>query len=517
MSRFLYDYSTLLYLCAGITFVVLITLSSRPRRRYPPGPKGLPIVGNLFDVPTDHGWKRYQEIGKEYGSDIVHFQVFGSHIVVVNTAKAARELLDKRSNIYSDKQRSVMIHELTGWHRNFSLMPYGEGWRTRRRLFHQHFRPMAVPQYHTRQLKAVHGLVQSLFEAPQNYKEHIRFMAGSAILDIIFAFDIQPGDPRIEIVEKGVQTATEFMCSGVYLVDVFPILKYLPSWFPGAGFKRQAAKWKALVDDMHEIPYYQFKQTMREGKAKPCFASTLLSSAAENDKDSLESLDEIFMSLTGTAYVAGSDTTISALNTFVLAMTMFPETQAAAQEELDRVLGRKRLPDFDDRDSMPYLTAMVYELLRWHSVLPLGLPHRTLADDEYNGYFIPAGTVIVGNCWGMLHDDDLFPDPDIFRPERFLNADGTLNSDAHFPIETFGFGRRICPGRYFAQDLLWLTIANVLAACSIERVVDEKGFEVRPTGDMTPRVLSMPEPFECNIRPRFSGAEALVRSACLND
>ncbi|GJE96513.1 cytochrome P450 [Phanerochaete sordida] len=510
------DHSPALYLLIGIILVCLLPLSRRKARRYPPGPRRLPIIGNLFDVPKDFGWKRHKELSRKYGSDLVHFEVFGTHIVVVNSAQAAKDLLDKRSNIYQDKQHSVMIHELTGWHRNFSLLPYGAGWRTRRRLFHQHFRPMAVPQYHSRQTKSVHTLLQMLLDTPNEYREHIRFMTGSTILDIVFGFDIEHDDPRLEQVERGVQTAMEFMASGVYLVDIFPVLKHIPSWFPGAGFKRQTAKWKVLVDAMHEIPYYQFKETMREGKAKPCFASTLLSGAEDASYGS-ESADEVFMSLTGTAYVAGSDTTLSTLNCFVLAMVQFPHVQATAQGELDRVLQRKRLPEIEDRESMPYVTAVVHEVLRWHSVLPLGLPHRTLADDEYNGYFIPAGSVIVANSWGMLHDEALFPEPDVFKPGRFLRPDGSLNPNAHFPIETFGFGRRICPGRYFAQDLLWLTIANVLATFKLERPLDEDGREIELSGEFTPRVLSMPEPFDCRITPRFEGAEHLVRSAQLHD
>ncbi|EKM55873.1 uncharacterized protein PHACADRAFT_209385 [Phanerochaete carnosa HHB-10118-sp] len=515
MAHPILDHISPLYFCAGLFFVCLLSISSRRRPRYPPGPRGLPIVGNLFDIPKNYGWKRYREFGREYGSDLVHFEVLGTHIVVINSAEVAKDLLEKRSSIYSDKQRSVMIQELTGWHRNFSLLPYGDGWRIRRRLFHQQFRPMAVPHYHPMQVKGVHGLLRSLLDSPEHFRDHLRFMTAKIILNIVYAFDVQPGDHRVELVEKGVKTAMDIIAAGVYLVDVIPILKYLPAWFPGAGFKRQAANWKILVDKMHETPYYEFKKTMQEGNAKPCFAATLLSEV-ENTED-MKDLEEVFISLTGTAFIAGSDTTVTTLYTFFLAMVMFPETQASAHEELDRVIGRKRLPDIEDRDSLPYISAIVQEVLRWHPILPIGLAHRTIADDEYNGYHIPAGTVVIGNSWAMLRDERLFPDPDLFKPERFLNEDGSLNDGAHYPIETFGFGRRICPGRYFAQDLLWLTVSSVLAAFRIERAADVNGKEIVPKGEFTPRVLSMPEPFECRITPRFPGTESLVRSTSLTD
>ncbi|EKM55871.1 uncharacterized protein PHACADRAFT_256793 [Phanerochaete carnosa HHB-10118-sp] len=394
-------------------------------------------------------------------------------------------------------------------------MEYGDYWRKHRKLFHQHFRPLAVPQYHSSQTKAIRRLLPSLLDSPGEFMGHIRFMAGAMILDIAYAISVRPGDPLIKLVEKAMHSATEIIASGVYLVDVIPILKRLPSWFPGAGFKRQTAKWRPLVDSMFETPYGQFKESMREGNAKPCFAATLLSSV--NNNEDATYLDQIFMSLAGSVYGAGSDTTISTLTTFIQAITMFPETQISACAELDRVLSRKRLPEIEDQDSLPCITAIVHEVLRWHPVVPLAVPHQTIADDEYRGYHIPAGTVVIGNTWAILHDEDVFPDPEAFKPERFLREDGSLRDDMPYPVEAFGYGRRICPGRYFAHDLIWLGIATILAVFKVERAVDEHRNVIEPKGEFTPRFLSMPKPFKCRFTPRFPEAETLIRSAALAD
>ena len=80
-------------------------------------------------------------------------------------------------------------------------------------------------------------------------------------------------------------------------------------------------------------------------------------------------------------------------------MASFPAVQQKAQAELDSVVGPHRLPEFSDRDSLPYINALIKELLRWHPVVIVGLPHRTLADDEYKGYFIPAKTIVIANIW----------------------------------------------------------------------------------------------------------------------
>nr|BAL05113.1 cytochrome P450 [Phanerodontia chrysosporium] len=492
---------------------LLFAFCLRRQPRYPPGPRGLPIVGNVFDIPMNVGWKVFRDVSRCFGSDVIHYEALGSHLVVVNGAKAAKELFERRANNYSDRKQSIMVNELTGWHRNWGQLEYGDRWRQHRRLFHQHFRPLAVSQYHPRQVKGVRVLLRALSESPEDFQRHIRFMAGATIMEIVYAYDAQPGDPRIKLVEDAVDTLTFVVNAGVYLVDVFPILKYVPTWFPGASFKRQAAEWKKLVDALYEQPYQEFKATVKEGIAKPCFAATLLSSV-ENDED-IENLEELFMGLTGTAFVAGSDTTIASLNVFILAVTIFPEAQRSAQEEIDRVLERKRLPTMEDTVLLPHVTALVHETLRWHPPLPLAAPHRVIEDDEYEGYFIPAGTTIIGNAWAILRDEDVFPDGDSFKPERWLNEAGALRDDLPYPMETFGFGRRICPGRHFANDVLWLAIANILTVFSIERALGEDGQPIVPEAKFSPRLISKPEPFKCAFKHRFSGAEDMIRLAAI--
>ena len=82
-----------------------------------------------------------------------------------------------------------------------------------------------------------------------------------------------------------------------------------------------------------------------------------------------------------------------------LALSLHPEVQKKAQTELDRVVGRSRLPDFRDLDSLVYVRAVLKEVMRWHTVTPLGIPHRTKKDDVFDGYFVPAGTILIANIW----------------------------------------------------------------------------------------------------------------------
>ncbi len=132
----------------------------------------------------------------------------------------------------------------------------------------------------------------------------------------------------------------------------------------------------------------------------PCFVSTCLeqnaASAAAGKGEILT--EELIKDSAAVAYAAGADTTVSTLATFILAMTLHPEAQKRAQTELDAILD-DRLPTFADKDSLPYVTAVMKEVLRWIPVLPLAVPHRTVNSDQYKGYFIPAGASVLGNTW----------------------------------------------------------------------------------------------------------------------
>jgi cytochrome P450 len=183
--------------------------------------------------------------------------------------------------------------------------------------------------------------------------------------------------------------------------------------------------------------------------------------------------------------VAGAETTATTLSWWALAMIAFPEVQRRAQAELDTIVGRDRLPTFADAPRLPYVCAVIKEVLRWRPALPLGLPHATIEDDWYEGMFIPKGTVCIPNAWHCNRDRAVFgEDADEFRPERHLDERGEPRTGPG-PVETsqaghvtFGFGRRICVGKELAADSLFIDTARMLWAANFERARDENGKEV---------------------------------------
>ena len=156
-------------------------------------------------------------------------------------------------------------------------------------------------------------------------------------------------------------------------------------------------------------------------------------------------------------------------------MVLNPGVMKKAQEELDRVVGKDRLPDFPDKENLPYINALLKELLRWNAPLPLNFPSRITLDDEYQGYFIPAGATVIQNIWAVFRDPNIYPEPEAFNPDRFLK-DGKLNPLVFDPeVRVFGAGRRICPGRHFALQTMYLVVSCVLSVFDIAPPLNDDG------------------------------------------
>ncbi|KAI8982787.1 CyP450 monooxygenase [Trametes punicea] len=478
---------------------------ARKRPRLPPGPRPLPFIGNVFDIPTRNFGPSFRELNRRYG-DIVHIHVLGQPMVVLGSQRAVYELLELKSSISSSRVPSVMA-ELTGAMWDFAMEGYTPRWRTYRRAFHQLFYPNAIKACRPVQLHQVRHLVHRLATTPDHFVRHIRHYFAATILGIVYGLDIVEDDDKyLVIAKKALDIFNDFLVPGRYLVESLPTLRHVPSWFPGADFKRKATAWRKDMLALRNVPFDAVLENLATGKARPCIVTSLLDKQDLMNKASAAEHLELSKDIAALAYVTGADTTFSSVLAFFLAMVNYPDVQRKAQAELDAVVGPHRLPNFDDRDSLPYINAMVKECLRWHVVVPLGIPHRTVADEVYDGYFIPEGTVIIANAWALSRDVEVYPDPEEFRPERFL--DTKLKDPATY---VFGYGRRICAGRHFADASLYIIVASVLHALKIEPPRDEYGQPVRVEPKMTTdMLLSYPEPFDCRIVPRSPQAEALI-------
>ncbi|KAF9235272.1 cytochrome P450, partial [Melanogaster broomeanus] len=197
----------------------------------------------------------------------------------------------------------------------------------------------------------------------------------------------------------------------------------------------------------------------------------------------------------------------SALMTFFLSMLLFPEVQEKAQAQIDAVSAWIEYRTIEDRPSLTYVDAILRETLRWSPVLPLSIPTTTIESDVYQGYYIPKGNHCRHLSLAMAHDEEKYPKPFDFIPERFLDEDGNLTQDDVVNIG-YGFGRRICVGRHFADPSLWTAMVSILATFKISRAKDHDGRDVYFEPEWSTGLTTQPLPFPCNVTPRVVGLDA---------
>lgn len=209
-------------------------------------------------------------------------------------------------------------------------------------------------------------------------------------------------------------------------------------------------------------------------------------------------------------WAAGTGTTTFTMEVFLLAMQVYPDKMRKAHDEIDRVVGFDRMPSFSDYEQLVYVQALIKEVTRWRCIAPLAVPHQVMEDDVYEGMFIPKGSTVYANIFAITQDEEMFPNPEEFIPERFLNTDDPNLVNFSIP---FGIGRRLCPGIHIAQHAVFINVVRILWAFDVLPPTDENGKKILPTlNEPGSGFLWRPTQFECIFKPRRSGVEEMILS-----
>ncbi|KDR81197.1 hypothetical protein GALMADRAFT_116228 [Galerina marginata CBS 339.88] len=506
----IYIYQSLLVLftvclCAKVLF------SKNTKGSLPPGPRGLPLLGNIFQIPKFQ-WLKYTEWQKEFGP-IFSLNFAGNPVIVLNTHEVATELLDRRSATYSSRPRFIMSGEILTGGIFIAFSVYGELWRKLRKAGHEGMNIRAAEKYQPLQEVEAVEMVAAIIKEPDHWDDHLKRTTASSVLSAVYGWPPieSKDDPLVTRINDFAHRIVRAALPGAYLVEILPIMKHLPTWM--APWKKWGLEWYKKDSEMFEGFYDGVAKTMREGNFKPSFTSSLI----ERQEDHRLSNQEAAW-LAGTMFSAGAETTAAALSVFMLAMVLYPNVMRKAQQEIDIVVGGARLPTFADAPDLPYLRAMVKEVLRWRPVGPLGLPRCTTADDWFQGYFIPRGTIVIANVWAMNRDPIVYPDYEEFRPERFIDQEGNefIPQNTHGQGHvTYGFSRRICLGMHVANNALFINMASILWACNIELERGTDGKPVLPsrTDCIDKGLVVSPVPFKCHILPRSTDIASVLKVA----
>ncbi|KAL5478269.1 hypothetical protein ACEPAI_2453 [Sanghuangporus weigelae] len=522
------------FLYVGLLCIVLITFALKSfalRRKMPPGPSGIPFIGNRHQMPARKPWRKFEQLNKIYGPVVSLF--FGSTpIIVLGTAQAAWDLLEKRSDKYSSRPRFIMSGEILSDNMRGLMLPNNEEWRKWRKILHTGFHLRQAQKYRVIQSLESKVTMQQIVENPEEFEKYIQRYAASVVVSVTYGRRVESVDEWIVAENAKSMACKRLLLSmdswlntscrpyevwmlellncprlmmvslssysvnipGKYVVESWPWLLKLPKclqWFrrePEAQKERDVRLLNHLVADV--------KQRMKEGTVPDC----LTVEALQNQQKI--GVRDLFLAYSmSTPFGAGIETTAGTIMSFILAMLHFPGVMRKAQAEIDSVLSADHMPEYEDYDSLPYIVAVVNEALRWRPVAVLGgTPHASTADDMYNDMFIPKGSTVFANFWGIMRDPVMFPEPDKFEPERFINSKDPRLTNFELP---FGFGRRICPGMHLARNSVFINIARLLWAFDILPALDKNGKEIIPDSmDYTDGFNSKPVSFDCRLIPR---------------
>ncbi|KAG6812127.1 hypothetical protein H0H92_004241 [Tricholoma furcatifolium] len=314
------------------------------------------------------------------------------------------------------------------------------------------------------EFEALVNIQHLLDDGGKDWFHHMERFAASVVLAAGFGMHCPTGhEPELRDILDISNELAKSISPFASIINIFPMLDWIPGPMP----------WRTRARVYHEREKAIYKKLIDEALVGRGFGVNTWAAIFASENKPEGDQRRLLKSFAGTSIV---------LQTFILACIRYPEWIAAAHKEIDNVVGPTRLPSFKDRPFLPYIDAVVREVLRWRPVARLGLPHQTTTSDviKYQGrqYLVAEGSVIFAVIWqvnlallvynltpiisnrAIEHDPFKFEDPDRFMPERFVDAEGRLKPN--YQTSAFGFGRRMCPGIPFAERSLWIAIATML-------------------------------------------------------
>ncbi|KAI1812311.1 cytochrome P450 [Poronia punctata] len=441
------------------------------RKDMPTGPPTLPFIGNLHQLPKSYTHVKFTEWAKKYGG-LYTLKLGSATMAVITDRSIVKSTVDKKSNIYSHRPPSYVSHDLITKGNHLLVMFYGDKWRTFRRLIHQHLTENMVEREHLAIVNAeAVQLVRDYLVEPQDHMLHPKRFSNSISNSIIFG--IRSPHVRSEYMRRLytlMESWSELMETGnTPPVDIFPWLKAFPQKLFGNYKKRAVAVGKQMENLYEDVLQDVIKR--RETRNAGSFMDVVL-----DQQDKVQLPRDQLRFIGGVLMEGGSDTSSSLILAIVQALILNPEVQEKAQREIAAVVGEDRSPVWSDMPNLPYINMIVKEGHRWRPILPLCFPHALGQDDWVEGKFLPKGTTVILNVWGMHMDPTVWKDPEKFNPDRYKDhnllapeyvAAGDWQKRDHYG---YGAGRRICPGMYLAERNMLVSIAKLIWAFKFERL-----------------------------------------------
>ncbi|XP_078619282.1 steroid 17-alpha-hydroxylase/17,20 lyase-like isoform X2 [Branchiostoma floridae x Branchiostoma japonicum] len=444
-----------------VTLILVKWLKDYVQRwRMPPGPFFWPVIGNL-SLFSGKSYLTFIDLAKTYG-DVFSLKMGMTDVVVLNSLDAVKEAFVKKGEDFAGRPKMLSTDISSEGGKDIAFADYSPTWKLHRKLFHSAIRGYASAQ--NLQSKVHESLedtiaVFSKMEGQAvDLEDYIYQLVYNVICSAAFGTRYNMDDEDFNTLMKISKDTTETFGQGL-LADVYPLLRFLPSSSVTANRKMTHQLMEIMQRHLEQHRESFDPNNLRD------ITDHMIKAQKDAEEEGIQDIDSLtdthLRQLIGDIFFAGTISTILTLRWAILYLAVHPEIQEKVAAELDSVVGRDRLPELSDREATPYTEAIFHEVMRMASMDPVSLPHATTVDTTLRGYQIPKGTWILPNLWALHHDPDTWGDPDVFRPERFLDESGKpIPKPA--ALMPFGVGRRACPGEALGKADTFLLLGGLV-------------------------------------------------------
>ncbi|XP_049992354.1 cytochrome P450 2J4 [Alexandromys fortis] len=456
-------------LLAAVTFLFLADyLKNRHPKNYPPGPRGLPFVGSIFQLDFEKPHLSIQPFVKKYGN------IFSLNLGDVNSVMITGLPLIKE--VFTHMEENILKRPITRTRERISsnnglVFSSGQTWKEQRRFALMTLRNFGLGKksLEQRMQEEAQYLVEAIKEEKgQPFNPH--FSINNAVSNIIcsvtfgerFEYHDSQFQEMLRLLDESTCLEASMTCQ---LYNIFPwIMKYLPG--SHQTLFRNWEKLKSFVSSIID----NHRRDWNPDEPRD-FIDAFLTEMTKYPEKTTSFNEENLITSTLDLFFAGTETTSTTLRWALLFMTLYPDVQEKVQAEIDRVIGQKRQASLADRESMPYTNAVVHEVQRMGNILPVNVPREVSKDTSLNGFHLPKGTMLLTNLTALHSDPKEWATPETFNPEHFLENGQFKKKESFLP---FSMGKRACLGEQLARSELFIFFTALLQNFTFKPPVNEK-------------------------------------------
>ena len=482
------------------TYVVMSKIIYGPKLS--PGPRPIPFLGNIAEMKT-FNHVSVMEWTKKYGA-IYTLKFLGSRIIIVNDIDLAKEALIHKGNVFAGRKKFYVSDQLSQGNGGIIFGDFGPTWKALRKIAHSALRMYGSGLNNLEnkicvEIKEVSQHFCDLQGQPFDPRNQVQVAILNVMCSFVFGERFKGDDQEFQEIMQYLDAIMNLAAAGT-LLEVFPFMRYLPLEIHNKITECQKLQAKVIRNRFEE-----HRQTYQEGTIRD-LSDALLGAFYEYQQEDSKLKDLIregqLVTTIAEVFAAGNDTTMSVLSFSLLYFTAFPEVQARAQQEMDDVIGRGRLPSLKDKPHLPYMEAVMVEILRHTSIAFETVPHRVRSDTTLGGYDIPQDSVVIFHLRGIHFDPSRWEKPEEFNPERFLDENGCFISPGTLSFLPFSAGPRVCLGETFAKTEIFLFQAQLLHQFKFECPPGSSPPDLEAFLGESDRGVLMPKPYQVIVTKR---------------